>query len=316
MSKEANTKLIGAFVLGAVALIVVVFVIFGSGKFFQKTTEFLIYFQGDVIGLRVGAPVKVRGVDMGSVIKISPIYDEKGDIQIEIIVKIFNGRIKDTMGYYQEMKEKEFMDYLIDKGLRARLETQSIVTGVRYIKLDFFPDSPLNLVGLNKDYYEIPSVMTTGEELSALLEKGLQTLDEIPVVDIANELHDTLETANTTLAGIENLVTTPQVKETITSLSEGIKTLDHFIAELDEQLDPIIKERLDALLSSLAKTAEAMEASAKRSELFMARMESIAMDDRYEIRMALQEIAKASRAMRQLVDLLQREPRSLIYGKK
>jgi paraquat-inducible protein B len=187
---------------------------------------------------------------------------------------------------------------------------------VRYIKLDFFPDSPLNLVGLNKDYYEIPSVMTTGEELSALLEKGLQTLDEIPVVDIANELHDTLETANTTLAGIENLVTTPQVKETITSLSEGIKTLDHFIAELDEQLDPIIKERLDALLSSLAKTAEAMEASAKRSELFMARMESIAMDDRYEIRMALQEIAKASRAMRQLVDLLQREPRSLIYGKK
>jgi paraquat-inducible protein B len=316
MSKEANTKLIGAFVLGAVALIVVVFVIFGSGKFFQKTKEFLIYFQGDVIGLRVGAPVKVRGVDMGSVIKISPIYDEKGDIQIEIIVKIFNGRIKDTMGYYQEMKEKEFMDYLIDKGLRARLETQSIVTGVRYIKLDFFPDSPLNLVGLNKDYYEIPSVMTTGEELSALLEKGLQTLDEIPVVDIANELHDTLETANTTLAGIENLVTTPQVKETITSLSEGIKTLDHFIAELDEQLDPIIKERLDALLSSLAKTAEAMEASAKRSELFMARMESIAMDDRYEIRMALQEIAKASRAMRQLVDLLQREPRSLIYGKK
>ncbi|MGD9345988.1 MAG: MlaD family protein [Candidatus Aminicenantes bacterium] len=316
MSKDANTKLIGAFVVGALALIVIVFVIFGSGKFFQKTTDFLIYFHGDVIGLRVGAPVKVRGVDIGSVTKIMPIYDEQGDVLIEVIVKISNNQIKDTIGYYKDMEEKEFMDYLIDKGLRARLETQSLVTGVRYVKLDFFPDSPLNLVGLNKDYYEIPSIMTTGEELTTLLEKGLQTLDEIPLVEIANQLHDTLETANSTLEGIDGLVNSPEVKETLATLSQGVNTLDHFITELDEQLDPIIENRLDALLSSLTETSEAMEESARRSELFMARVESIAIDDQYEIRAALQEIAKASRALRQLVDHLQREPRSLIYGKK
>lgn len=316
MSKEANTKLIGAFVLGAMVLIVIVFVIFGSGKFFQKTTRFIIYFQADVIGLRVGAPVKVRGVDIGSVTKITPIYDEKGDVLIEAIVKIFNDQIQDTMGYYQDMKEKEFMDYLIGKGLRARLETQSILTGVRYIKLDFFPDSPLNLVGLNKDYYEIPSIMTTGEELNALLEKGLQTLDEIPLVDIANQLHDTLETANTTLAGIEGIVNSPEVKETLATFSQALKKLDHFIADLDEQLDPILEDRLDTLLASLIETSEAMEESVKRSELFISRIETIAMDDRYEIRTAFQEIAKASRAIRQLVDQIERDPRSFIYGKK
>lgn len=316
MSKEANTKLIGAFVLGAMVLIVIVFVIFGSGKFFQKTTRFIIYFQADVIGLRVGAPVKVRGVDIGSVTKITPIYDEMGDVLIEAIVKIFNDQIQDTMGYYQDMKEKEFMDYLIGKGLRARLETQSILTGVRYIKLDFFPDSPLNLVGLNKDYYEIPSIMTTGEELNALLEKGLQTLDEIPLVDIANQLHDTLETANTTLAGIEGIVNSPEVKETLATFSQALKKLDHFIADLDEQLDPILEDRLDTLLASLIETSEAMEESVKRSELFISRIETIAVDDRYEIRTAFQEIAKASRAIRQLVDQIERDPRSFIYGKK
>jgi paraquat-inducible protein B len=316
MSKEANTKLIGAFVLGAVVLIVIVFVVFGSGKFFQKTTDFLVYFHGDVNGLRVGAPVKVRGVDIGSVTKITPIYDEKGDILIEVFLKTIHGRIKDTMGYYQELDVKEFMDYLIDKGLRARLVTQSMVTGVRYIKLDFFPGSSLNIVGLNKDFYEIPSIATTGEELSVLLEKGLHTLDEIPLVDIANQLFETLETANTTLAGIEGVVNAPEVKKTISTLSEGMKTLDHFITDLDDQLDPIIKDKLDALLSSLTETSKAMEESARRTELFMSRMESIAMDDRFEVRMALQEIAKASRALRQLVDHLQREPRSLIYGKK
>jgi paraquat-inducible protein B len=291
-------------------------VVFGSGKFFQKTTDFLVYFHGDVNGLRVGAPVKVRGVDIGSVTKITPIYDEKGDVLIEVFLKTIHGRIKDTMGYYQEMDVKEFMDYLIDKGLRARLETQSMVTGVRYIKLDFFPGSSLDIVGLNKDFYEIPSIATSGEELSALLEKGLQTLDEIPLVEIANQLHDTLETANSTLEGIDGLVNAPEVKETLATLSQGVNTLDHFIAELDEQLDPIIENKLDALLSSLTDTSEAMEESLRRSELFMARIESLAMDDRYEIRAALQEIAKASRALRQLADHLQREPRSLIYGKK
>lgn len=316
MSKEANTKLIGAFVLGAVALIVIVFVIFGSGKFFQKTNSIVVFFPGDVTGLRVGAPVKVRGVDIGSVTKINAIYNEKGDILIEVITKLLEDVIHDTMGYYEEMEEEEFMDYLVDKGLRARLETQSIVTGVRYIKLDFFPGSPLNLVGLNKDYYEVPSTMTTGEALNARLEQGLKTLEQIPLVDIANQLHDTMETANMTLQGIDSVVRAPEIKETIATLSESLKTLDHFIADLDEQLDPIIKDRLDALLSSLTETSRAMEKSAERSELFMARIESIATDDRFEIRMALQEIAKSSRAIRQLVDHLQRDPRSLIYGKK
>jgi paraquat-inducible protein B len=316
MSKEANTKLIGAFVLGAVALIVIVFVIFGSGKFFQKTNSVVVFFLGDVTGLRVGAPVKVRGVDIGSVTKINAIYNEKGDILIEVITKLLEDVIHDTMGYYEEMEEEEFMDYLVDKGLRARLETQSIVTGVRYIKLDFFPGSPLNLVGLNKDYYEVPSTMTSGEALNARLEQGLKTLEQIPIVDITNQLKETLETTNTTLQGIDSVVRAPEIKETIATLSESLKTLDHFIADLDEQLDPLIENKLDALISSLTETSRAMEKSAERSELFMARMESIATDDRFEIRMALQEISKSSRAIRQLVDHLQRDPRSLIYGKK
>jgi paraquat-inducible protein B len=316
MSKEANTKLIGAFVLGAVVLIVIVFVIFGSGKFFQKTYNVVIFFQGDVTGLRLGAPVKVRGVDIGSVIKINPIYDEKGDIQIEVISRLIEGTIHDTMGYYEEMDEEEFLNYLIDRGLRARLETQSIVTGVRYIKLDFFPDSPLNLVGLNKDFSEIPSTKTTGEELNALLKKGLTTLDEIPLVEITKQLHDALATANTTLASIDGVVNAPEVKKAVLSVSESLDAVEAFVADLDEQTDPLIEDKLDALITSWTETSQAITKMIEQGETFLVRMESIAVDDRYEIRMALREIAKASRAMRQLVDHLQREPRSLIYGKK
>jgi paraquat-inducible protein B len=316
MSKEANTKLVGAFVLGAVALIVIVFVIFGSGKFFQKTENAVIFFQGDVIGLRVGAPVKVRGVDVGSVTKINPIYDEKGEIQIEVIIKVIEGTVHDTMGYYEEMGEEEFYDYLIDKGLRARLETQSIVTGVRYIKLDFFPDSTINLVGLNKDHLEIPSTITSGEELNAIFERGLKTFDEIPLIEITHQLRDALVTANTTLASIDGVVNAPEVKKAIVSLSDSLNAVETFVEDLDEQTDPLIEDKMDVLITSWTETSQAITKMIEQSETLLVRMESIAMDDRYEIRMALQEIAKASRAMRQLVDHLQREPRSLISGKK
>lgn len=316
MSKEANTKLIGAFVLGAVTLIVIVFVIFGSGKFFQKSEKFVIFFQGDVIGLRVGAPVKVRGVDIGSVTKISPIYDEKGEVQIEVITKILEGKVYDTMGYYEDMEEEEFMDYLVERGLRARLETQSIVTGVRYIKLDFFPESPLNLIGLNKDYYEIPSTITAGEELNALLERALKTFEEIPLVEITHQLHDTLVTANTALTSIDGVMNAPEVRNAIASVSDSLTAVETFVADLDEQTDPLIEDKLDALITSWTETSQAITKMIEQSEKSLVRMETMAMDDRYEIRMALQEIAKASRAMRQLVDHLQREPRSLIYGKK
>jgi paraquat-inducible protein B len=104
MSKQANPKVIGGFVLGALALIVIVFVIFGSAEFFKKTNGFVIYFEGDVTGLRIGSPVKVRGVDIGSVTKINPLYDKEGDILIEVIVKIYAGMIQDTLGYYEGLK--------------------------------------------------------------------------------------------------------------------------------------------------------------------------------------------------------------------
>ncbi len=140
MSKQANPKVIGGFVLGALALVVIVFVIFGSAEFFKKTYNFVTYFKRDVTGLRVGSPVKVRGVDVGSVTKITPLFDEKGAFISEVIAKVYGGIIHDTMGYYEKMEGEELMERLVERGLRARLESQSIVTGVKYIKLDMFPD--------------------------------------------------------------------------------------------------------------------------------------------------------------------------------
>ena len=74
MSRETNPKIVGAFVLGALALIVVVFVVFGSGKLFQPLETYVTYFRGNVKGLKVGSPVLVRGVEIGKEAGLRYVY--------------------------------------------------------------------------------------------------------------------------------------------------------------------------------------------------------------------------------------------------
>jgi hypothetical protein len=48
----------------------------------------------------------------------------------------------------------------------------------------------------------------------------------------------------------------------------------------------------------------------------MNNLENSAAEERYELRTMLIELSKANRAIRVLVDHLQRDPRSLVWGKK
>ena len=59
MSVKPNKAVIGGFVLGAICLMVAGIVAFGSGKFFTPTKKFVMYFDGSVKGLSVGAPPSV-----------------------------------------------------------------------------------------------------------------------------------------------------------------------------------------------------------------------------------------------------------------
>ena len=89
MNKKMSPAMIGAFVLGAVALIVIAILVFGSGRLFRQTRTFVLYFDSSVNGLRVGAPVKLKGVEIGSVKDIRLLVGQgtAGD-EIPVIIEI------------------------------------------------------------------------------------------------------------------------------------------------------------------------------------------------------------------------------------
>ena len=136
MSKPANKTMIGAFVVGAIALIVVAIGVLGSGKLFKVSVPYLMVFEGSVKGLNVGSPVVFRGVKTGAVSSIRMRFDYATKAMTIVVYvdtdpsQIETVNLDVTLAEEIERHERyAIMKQLIARGLRAQLEMQSIVTG-------------------------------------------------------------------------------------------------------------------------------------------------------------------------------------------
>ncbi|MFA9454332.1 MAG: MlaD family protein [Candidatus Aminicenantaceae bacterium] len=311
MSREANPKIVGAFVLGALALIVVVFVIFGSGRFFQPLNAWVMFFQGNVKGLKIGSPVLVRGVEIGAVSFIQALMDQEGELLVEVIIKTRPNTVEDMSDLLIDLPDKEAADFLIEHGLRAQLNSVSLVTGMLYIKLDFFPETPVRLVDLNDDHLEIPTIPTPGELLQDRLLASLEKFEKMPLLEITEELHQAVIVFRESLGEITKIaqvVNDIDIQTTLTQLNQSLEAVEGLMANLDSQVDPIASE--------FAATAQAAQDTLRSIEKVMKDLENSAAEERYELRTLLMELSKANRAVRVLVDYLQRNPKSLVWGKK
>src|ERR1017187_2043900 len=155
MSRKINKTVIGVFVVGALVLLMAAIVVFGSGELFKRTNKFVLYFDGSVKGLAIGAPVMFRGVGIGTVKDICLIYDSKaGTITLPVIVEIQQDRIKGAPSFGELNGARK----MIALGLRGNLEVQSFLTGQLMISFDFYPDRPAKLRGILKGYPELPTL--------------------------------------------------------------------------------------------------------------------------------------------------------------
>lgn len=329
MSTRANPTAIGAFVVGAIALAVAGLVILGGLEIFKKELPFVMFFEGSLGGLDVGAPVEIRGVKIGTVTRIRLFASRQ---QIGVYVNIDPSLLPKGTELTDNVQR---VQDLIKQGLRAQLQTQSLLTGQLLVYLDYFPGSPILLTRLDPSVPEIPTVPTTLARLQARLESFLNKLEQVNLDQLSVAMTETLESARTLIGSREVKAAIISANSALQSADVALRNADQVIKGFDKKLDVVGDEakatlvqtqkliadaqkvlgRLDAQIEPLSSSLQTTSSSATDTLRSVDR--AVAGDSRlgYEMVRALRDVADAARSLKTLADYLERHPDALIRGK-
>src|SRR5688572_9956628 len=143
MSRKANSTSIGLFFVAGFALGVIALLTFSSRSLFHRQHKDILYFDASLKGLSPGAPVKYRGVTIGTVVEILIRHNQaSNDFSMPVIIAIDEKMAQSKSDQALEIGSQDKLDDLITRGLRGRLDADSLVTGVLYVALDIVPDAP------------------------------------------------------------------------------------------------------------------------------------------------------------------------------
>ncbi|MBF6569023.1 MAG: MCE family protein [Candidatus Binataceae bacterium] len=322
MGKRDNPRLIGAFVVGAVALLILGVVLLGSGRLLGQAPHYVLYFKGSVNGLRVGSSVKVRGVTVGSVRKILLSFDPAGEakyrekhpdvILIAVVIEIDTAQLAGlgAVSVRGLNNPAEFHE-AVQHGLRAYLGTESLVTGMLFISLDFVPNSPAaHVLPTDSPYLEIPTIPTVFEQAQ---QDVLMALAKLRKVDFEALITSLTETLN----ALRELVASPRTQAVVDSLTRATNSLDKTSNSI-RQLAEGLNSEITPLSKSLQTTSESANLALRQANATLTSVQhSIAPDSPlgYQLNQTLSQLSTAAREVRNLAEYLQRNPSALVRGK-
>lgn len=228
MKTRISPTLLGVFVLCALVIAGAAILVFGSGSLFRDNIEYVLFFSGSVKGLQEGAPVTFRGVKVGTVSDIRITLNNTTDeIRIPVYVRLEPGRITTSGDGAEDVTMRKYVDKLVQSGLRAQLQLQSLVTGQLMVHLDFYPDREAVYANVGGGIPELPTIPSNFEELS-------RSFEQLPVQEILDRILATLE-------GIERFVNSDDLREATHALSLSIQEMQVLVKRLNANLDPLVE---------------------------------------------------------------------------
>jgi len=332
MSAKANPVVVGAFVIGALVLLIGALLVFGSGRLFEERRTFVTYFEGSLKGLRVGSNVLFRGVRIGFVTDIRVGFDhETGEFLVPVTFQILPQAIAlvdPEERLLPNGRRSPGLEELIRRGLRTSLEMESFVTGQLVIELDFVPDSPARFFADPGGVTEIPSVPSDIQQVLERMQSFVTELQATVDVDelvsgVTNmlaavealarseDLHSALAALNR-LSNLEALEDIPAgVMETLAAIDETLAEVRGLVAATDRRMVPLVSRAEDSLegLSGLLHEAGGLLESLTAEV-------SADSDLNFQLRRTLEETEAAARSLRQLAAFLERHPEALLRGRR
>jgi len=303
MSKKINTTSIGLFIVTGVALGVTGLLLFSSSKMFSRTYEQIVYFDGSLNGLHEGAPVKYRGVTVGSVKRVMVRFNQADDdhampVLIEIEDKLVHQVLGDKAGelFYARAAEEVVRLERIKAGLRATLQTESLVTGVLYVDIHTDPNaSPAVFHQLKKIYPELPSEPTKIQQL-------FENLASFDINSLQTNLNGLIIRLDTTVGQLK-----------MADINAGITNL---LASINRLVaNPDLTNSLAAIPPTLAEANRALSQIRGASE----NLRTLIAPDAplpHDLDQALHQLTAATQSLSVLLDFLKQHPNALITGRE
>ncbi|MDA0788623.1 MAG: MlaD family protein [Proteobacteria bacterium] len=265
---------------------------------YVRKLPFVMYFTGSVRGLNPGAPVEFKGIRIGEVLDIRLEFDsEDTSFRIPVLVELEPDRIIDR-DQDASVSPEQTLARLVDKGLRARLQTGSLLTGQLFVELNLYPGSPLNYVAdADVPYPELPTIVGAFEAISQSITAFVSKLEEIDINAMGDNIVGILE-------GTNELVNKPTHEATVTDLQASFRSFR-------EILDNVEKTELDDVMTSANTVLKNLD----QTLLMVNEVLKPNAPLQYNVIKVTDELEETARAIRSLVETLQRRPNSLIFGR-
>ncbi len=316
--RKTSPHLIGIFLIGGIALVVLALVLFSSNDLFVPKRNFVAYFQQSVNGLNVGAPVRFRGIPVGEVKSIDGVYDpETGNMIPRVTLEFLPETLENAM-----VTEGEYTLFpaLLSRGLRASLKSASILTGQLYVSMDFHPGEHARYLSTGSDDYpEMPTIDSGFDE-------ALAKLSDLPIEEVLRRVATVLEAA-------ELLLRDPNIALSLKSLAGLVHNADGGVSELRALIDTDVRSTINeaAMLFSTSResaaelTRKLSDESLVQLDRTLAELEQTLALARSrlspgdpitrELITALREIASAAKSTSDLADAIEENPEALLRGK-
>ena len=323
MSKKVSTTSIGLFMVTGFALGVGGLLLFSSSSLFSHTQDQIVYFDNSLSGLNEGAPVKYRGVTIGSVKRVMIRFNQApNDFSLPVIIELEDQLLRERLGdegtheFSQASMERD-----VRRGLRATLQTDSLLTGVLYIGLDVQPDAPPPVFHqLEKVYVEVPSKPTQTQELMTNLasldikgiEKNLNALLVSLNTSVSDlQLGEVRAEVTNVLRSADRVLSAPEIKSDLVALRATLDQYRVLAQKLNSRVDPLA----DSVTNTLAEADRALTQARGAAENLRIQLGPDAPLPA-NLDQTLRQLSEAVQSLSTLLELLEQHPNALISGRQ
>ncbi len=273
-------------------------------KQYAQRLYYVMYFQGNLRGLAVGNTVEFQGLPVGQVENIDIRLDKQSQqVKIPVLVSIQPQQFDEAL---KPEAADNAMRQLVERGLRAKLETSSLLTGQKVITLSMEKAPKPAMIIKTASYSEFPTVSAA--------------LDDLPTMaaDVMSSLQDTLD-------GVKRLVNSGKLDKTIDNANSMLKEVEtavkdaqKVIKRVDQQTLPGVTKNLERVTGNVDQVSQEFNRSLQQLQASLVQIDRLTARNsptQYQLDEMMEEVTNAARSVRTLSETLERKPNALWRGK-